>query len=72
MLQGESCSLPEKCLNPKGYIFHLKKKKKKSGKKTDNLLALNCKLTANSSFPLKDLVETLKKKKVFIFIMLPN
>lgn len=49
----------------------LKKKKKKSGKKTDNLLALNCKLTANSSFPLKDLVETLKKK-VFIFIMLPN
>lgn len=71
MLQGESCSLPEKCLNPKGYIFHLKKKKKKSGKKTDNLLALNCKLTANSSFPLKDLVETLKKK-VFIFIMLPN
>ena len=36
-----------------------------SGKKTHHLIATNCKLIANSNFPLKELVGT--QKNVFIF-----
>lgn len=36
-----------------------------SGKKTHNLLPTNCKLRANSSFPLKELVGTYKN--IFTF-----